>query len=122
LCIRTYDDAFHDFPPVMLFDVEGDPHEQVDLADRHPEVVAEAARLLLDWEAACMERSPSGVDPLWTVIHEGGGYYTRDRIVRYMERLVETGRGVEAKRIASRLAARSQRVGGTTRSTTVEGP
>jgi choline-sulfatase len=121
LCIRTYDDAFHDFPPVMLFDVEGDPHEQVDLADRHPEVVAEASRLLLDWEAACMERSPSGVDPLWTVIHEGGGYYTRDRIVRYMERLVETGRGVEAKRIASRLAARSQRVGGTTRSTTVEG-
>jgi choline-sulfatase len=105
LCIRTYHDAFHGFAPVMLFDVERDPHEQVNVADDHPDVVGRAARLLLDWEAASMERSPSGVDPLWTVIREGGGYYTRGRLENYLMRLCETGRDEWAERIASTLTA-----------------
>ena len=79
LCIWTYHDAFHGFPTAMLFDVERDPHEQRNVADEQPDVVGRAARLLLEWETVSMERSPSGVDPLWTVIKEGGGYYTRGR-------------------------------------------
>jgi arylsulfatase A-like enzyme len=101
LCMRTYHDAFHGFPEVMLFDVEADPHEQHDVAARHPDVVGEAARLLLDWEAKSMSRSPAGVDPLWTVMAEGGGYYTRDRLEAYLQRLVDTGRGDCAKRLAA---------------------
>ena len=77
LCIRTYHDAFHGFPPTMLFDVVEDPHEKVNLAQKHTDIVDRAARLLLEWEAAGMKRSPSGTDPLWTVMFEGGGYYTR---------------------------------------------
>jgi choline-sulfatase len=88
---------------VMLFDVERDPHEQVNVADDYPDVVGRAARLLLDWEATSMERSPSGVDPLWTVIREGGGYYTRGRLDDYLKRLCETGRGEWAERIGSTL-------------------
>jgi choline-sulfatase len=99
LCVRTYHDAFHDFPPVMLFDVVADPHEQHDVGLQHPEIVGEASRLLLDWEAVAMRRSPGGLDPLWTVIAEGGGYYTRDRLEPYLRRLRETGRADKAKRI-----------------------
>ncbi len=100
LCIRTYHDAFHGFPDVMLFDVEADPHEQRDQAADCPETVGRACRLLLDWEAEQMRRSPSGVDPLWTVMAEGGGYYTRNRLVPYLKRLAETGRSEMAERIA----------------------
>ena len=103
LCIRTYHDVFHAFPPFMLFDVERDPHEQFDVADLHPDVVARAVRLLLDWETTSMERSPSGVDPLSTVIGEGGGYYTRGRLEQYLVRLAETGRCEQAERIQARL-------------------
>ena len=85
----------------MLFDVDADPHEQRDLADRHPEVVGRACRLLVDWEADQMRRSVSGVDPLWTVMAEGGGYYTRNRLRPYLKRLVETGRAEAADRVAA---------------------
>jgi choline-sulfatase len=101
LCIRTYHDAFHGFPDVMLFDVDADPHEQCNLTDSHPEIVDRASRLLLDWETEQMHRSPSGVDPLWTVIREGGGYYTRNRLAPYLKRLAETGRADVAGRIAT---------------------
>jgi choline-sulfatase len=101
LCIRTYHDAFHGFQDVMLFDVDADPHEQCDQTDRHPDVVGRACRLLVDWEADQMRHSPSGVDPLWTVMAEGGGYYTRNRLRPYLKRLVETGRAEAAERIAA---------------------
>jgi hypothetical protein len=64
-------------------------------------VVARAARLLADWEAEQMRRSPSGVDPIWAVMAEGGGYYTRNRLTPYLKRLTETGRSDIAERIAA---------------------
>jgi arylsulfatase A-like enzyme len=103
LCIRTYHDAFHGFPPVMLFDVAADPHEQTDRAAERPDIVGRAARQLLDWEARNMARSLSGVDPLWTVIREGGGYYTRGRLERYLDRLDRTGRKEWVAHIQERL-------------------
>jgi arylsulfatase A-like enzyme len=77
LYIRTYHDASHGFPDAMLFDIDADPHEQSDLVADRPDVAGRAAGLLLDWETAAMRRSPTGEDPLWTVLHEGGGYYAR---------------------------------------------
>jgi arylsulfatase A-like enzyme len=106
LYVRTYHDAFHNFPQTMLFNVEADPHEQRDVADEHPHVVGRASALLLDWEAQNMTRNGAGVDPLWTVISEGGGYYTRDRLDSYVRRLVATGRADQAKRISSEHGAR----------------
>jgi arylsulfatase A-like enzyme len=99
LYIRTYHDAFHDFPPTMLYDLDADPHQQYDVAANRPDVVGQAAGILLDWEADNMLRSSAGVDPIWTVIAEGGGYYTRDRLDAYVDRLVKTGRADQAKRI-----------------------
>ncbi len=105
LAIRTHHDAFHGFPATMLFDVALDPHEQFDVADAYPEVVGRAAQLLLDWESAAMERSPSAVDPLATVLREGGGYYTRGQLERYLERLMATGREEWAAQLGALLLA-----------------
>jgi arylsulfatase A-like enzyme len=108
LYIRTYHDAFHEFPAVMLFDVEEDPHEQRDMAGANPAVVGQAATLLLDWEADQMRRSRSGVDPLWAVVAEGGGFYTRNRLAPYLRRLSQTGRADVARRIAAAHERRPQ--------------
>ena len=38
----------------------------------HPEVCAQGAKLILDWQEEQMLKSPSPVDPMYTVLHEGG--------------------------------------------------
>lgn len=107
LCIWSYHDGFHGFPAVMLFDVESDPHEQVDLAETHPATVAEASRILTDWVAKAMRRAGRGEDPLWTVVSEGGGLYVRERLEEYAQRLKLTGRN----ELADLLLAREVPVG-----------
>ncbi|MEZ5278501.1 MAG: sulfatase [Opitutaceae bacterium] len=91
--IRTYHDGFRLFPREMLFDLEKDPHEQHDLAKQHPELCNLALRYLSDWHDALMEKSGSDVDPLWTVIREGGPFHARGQLRAYIERLEATGRG-----------------------------
>lgn len=102
LCLRTYHDGYHDFPETMLFDLASDPHEQVDLADKRPDVVGRAAALLEDWHASAMRTSVDGVDPLWTVLREGGPWHVRGHLPAYLARLRETGRAARADRLAAR--------------------
>jgi len=40
-----------------------------------------------------MKSMPYDVDPLWTVIKEGGPYHARGHLRAYCERLERTGRG-----------------------------
>jgi choline-sulfatase len=72
LCIRSYFDAYHGYPGVMLFDLVADPHEQHDQAEDHPEVIAHALSVMGEWGADALGRSARAIDPLWTVLHEGG--------------------------------------------------
>lgn len=81
-----------DFRPYMLFNVEEDPHEQNDLAEDRPDVVNEGLAFLERWHADMMATSESTVDPLWTVMSQGGPYHTRDAVENYVERLRESGR------------------------------
>lgn len=99
LCIRTYHDGYHDFDPWLVFDLARDPHEQHNLAQERPELVQLAADKLNAWHAAAMRLHPSGVDPLQTVIAEGGPAHTRGRLPAYLERLRATGRGAHAERL-----------------------
>jgi arylsulfatase A-like enzyme len=99
ICIRTYHDAFHGFPDVMLFDVVADPHEERDVADDHPLVVEHASSLLEQWQTDAMRRSTSDVDPLWTVLREGGPWHSRGCSPHYLRRLRATGRGEWADRL-----------------------
>lgn len=92
--IRTYHDGFHLFPENMLFHLENDPHEQQDIARQHPEICREALARLTEWHDDAMRSSTSAIDPLWTVMREGGPFHARGHLASYCERLKKTGRGV----------------------------
>ncbi len=94
--IRTYDTGLKQFPAVMLFDVEADPHLLHDLAKEKPEVRNQGLALLEHWHSEMMQTSDSNIDPMWNVIREGGPYHTRDAVPAYSKILRETGRGHHA--------------------------
>ena len=102
MLIRTYHDGLKDFPPVMLFNVAEDPHETQDLAASRPEVVNEGLAILERWHAEAMATSPRDVDPMWTVVREGGPLHTRSDLRSYCKRLRETGRGHHAEALEAR--------------------
>ena len=92
--IRTYHDGYHLFPDEMLFNVKEDPYEQDDLASAHPELCREASAMLEKWHNQMMATMPEGycVDPMNTVLEEGGPIHARGCLEAYCERLKETGR------------------------------
>jgi choline-sulfatase len=102
LFMRVYHDFYHLYPPQMLFDVERDPHETEDLAARRPEICAEGARLLESWHAEMMAGMPDAVDPLWTVMREGGPFHSRGALSAYCSRLESSGRAAAAAALRSR--------------------
>jgi choline-sulfatase len=100
LFMRTYHDGFKELEPLMLFNLDTDYHLQHDLAGQHPEIVERAKSLLESWYTAQMMTSDHGVDPMMTVLREGGPFYTRGYLPRYIERLNATGRAHHAERLA----------------------
>ncbi|MBQ4451822.1 MAG: sulfatase-like hydrolase/transferase [Clostridia bacterium] len=108
LYVRTYHDGFRLFDREMLFDVESDPHETKDLKHERPEVCHLCAHMLLDWFDDMMLSSPSAVDPMQTVLREGGPYHTRGWLVPYIRRLKATGRAEAALRLAEKYGIREE--------------
>lgn len=102
ICIHSYHDGYHGFPDVMLFDVNNDPHEQNDLAPSRPDLVGRAADMLSRWHMDMMRSATTNVDPMWTVLREGGPFHTRGRLPAYLERLRDTGRGRWADLLAAK--------------------
>ena len=105
LYMRTYHDGFHLFDDEMLFDLAADPHEQNDVKEKYPEVCAKGAKIILDWHDAMMKKSCASsmssatIDPMWTVLQEGGPAHTKGALDGYMKRLRETGREDGADRL-----------------------
>jgi choline-sulfatase len=114
LYMRTYHDGFHLFPREMLYDLESDPHEQNNLADKFPEMCREGAWRLDRWHDEQMEKMARTcndvVDPLWTVMKEGGPFHARlsndnlgqpgvDGFKKYLNRLEATGRKEDAAKL-----------------------
>ena len=104
LYVRTYHDGYHLFPDEMLFDLLVDPHETQNLADARPELCSVAVRMLSAWHDGMMQTMPPGctVDPMWTVLAEGGPYHTRGYLTAYAKRLRATGRGWAAEELLRR--------------------
>jgi hypothetical protein len=48
---------------------------------------------MLTWHEDMMRTVPDAVDPLWTVLREGGPEHSRGQLKAYCERLQATGRG-----------------------------
>ena len=106
LVIRTYHDGLKDLPPVMLFDVENDPHELHNLASERPDVVQKGLSLLEQWHAEMMATSLRPVDPMQIVLREGGPFHTRAMLERYCEHLRRTGRAHHAEALMRRHGQR----------------
>jgi arylsulfatase A-like enzyme len=102
LLIRTYHDAYHLYPEIMVFDVVADPHEQRDLASERPDLVADGVARLEAWHGEQMAVHPTGVDPLMNVVAEGGPFHVRGELPAYLERLRETDRGHLAALLADK--------------------
>jgi arylsulfatase A-like enzyme len=101
VCLRTYHDGYKQLEPVMLFDLSNDPHEQRNLAAERPEVVDQAMGYLEEWYRDMVLTSEHDVDPLMTVLREGGPFHTRGRLSEYLVRLRATERGQHADRLAA---------------------
>ena len=99
LYIRTIHDGFHLFDKEMLFNLKDDPNELTDVKDNYPEVCEKGARIILNWHEEQMLLSESPVDPMWTVMHEGGPYHTAGWKDAYTQRLYETGREEAANQL-----------------------
>ncbi len=97
LMLRSYHAGHKNLHPIMLFNLTHDPHEQNDLAKDRPVVVNQAMQLLDDWMGGMMRRSPTDVDPLMTVLREGGPFHTRGMLPSYLKHLKETGRSHHAE-------------------------
>jgi hypothetical protein len=94
----------------MLFDVRQDPHELHDLARARPDLVGAGMARLEQWTADQLSRSPRDVDPMWTVIREGGPYHANFSSAAYgtyLDRLRSTGR----EWAVAELEQRRRRVG-----------
>lgn len=104
LYIRTIHDGFHLFDEEMLFNITQDPHEQHDVKAQFPEICAQGAKIILDWQEAQMKTSASAVDPMWTVMRERGPYHTWGHLESYCERLEKTGRAEGARKLRERHA------------------
>jgi choline-sulfatase len=102
LCLRTYHDGYKQLEPVMLFDLSADPHEERDLSTERPDLVQRAMGLLEGWLHEMALTSPSDVDPMMTVLREGGPFHTRGMLPGYLAHLRATGRNSHAERLASR--------------------
>ncbi|MFD1956456.1 sulfatase [Paenibacillus thailandensis] len=102
LYIRTYHDGFHLFDKEMLFNIKSDVHEQYNVAAKRPEICREAAYRLLEWHDEMMMSMEHDVDPLWTVMKEGGPYHAKGYLKVYEERLIESGRGHAAAELRRR--------------------
>ncbi len=100
--IRTIHSGYHLFPDEMLFDVVHDPHQLYDLAPKQPALCAQGAKHILDWEIEMMRTSDSDVDPMWTVVREGGPFHSRGQFNGFIERLKTSGRDEGAKELERR--------------------
>lgn len=104
MMIRTYHDGLKDFPPVMMFDVKNDPHEQRNLAEAEPDKVNAGIAMLEEWHSTQMVSSiaPVPVDPMQVVLREGGPLHTRGELPKYAERLRASGRAHHADALEAR--------------------
>jgi arylsulfatase A-like enzyme len=102
ICIETYHDGFHDYPRHMIFDLTADPHEQYNLACERPDLLAKGKSILHEWRESILQTSRHTIDPLDTVMSEGGPWHVRDEGPAYIKRLETTGRVNLARQFANR--------------------
>ena len=102
LMLRSYHDGYKQLEPVMVWDLSEDPHEQHDLAPERSDLVERGMSLLAAWYDEMALTSRHNVDPMMTVLREGGPLHTRGMLPNYLARLRATGRAEHAERLSQR--------------------
>ncbi|KKK45473.1 MAG: Arylsulfatase [Candidatus Lokiarchaeum sp. GC14_75] len=100
--INTYHTCLKDFPKTMLFDYEKDYHMLKNIADERPEIVEKGVELLETWHKNMIPDNSSKIDPMETVLKEGGPFHTRGILDYYLNRLKKSGRENMVKIILDR--------------------
>ena len=95
--IRTYHTGLKELPARMTFNVVEDPHELNDLTDEHPELADHGQALIEQWTGQMLSTSTTNIDPMWTVMREGGPYHCREIHDSYLAHLRATGRSHHAE-------------------------
>jgi len=105
ILIRTYHGGLRIFPDYMLFNIKNDPHECYNLSDKCEDLVNEGIKYLGEWHFEMMSKNRYSIDPMWTVIREGGPHCTRkDAKERYCKILRQSGRKEFAEIISTRCS------------------
>jgi arylsulfatase A-like enzyme len=102
--IRTLHPGLFHFDPVSLYDLEADPHETTNVANRNPEIVAQMEHRLNVWTQAQLDRTDAIPDPLLEIAHAGPWRIFRPE--RWIERYRQDGFDEEAERIGRLVRAR----------------
>ena len=95
--IRTYHTGLKELPARMTFNVVEDPHELSDLTDERPDLADHGQALIEQWTGQMLSTSATNIDPMWTVIREGGPYHCREIYHTYLAHLRATGRAHHAE-------------------------
>jgi arylsulfatase A-like enzyme len=104
IMVRTYHTGYKEFPPIMLFNLEEDPHETTNLAEQRPDIINKCLGILEMWHGEMMNSSLDDTDPMWTVIREGGPFHTRGHLADYCQWLRESERAHHAEALAKEYA------------------
>lgn len=99
LLLRTYHDGYKQLEPILLFNLSEDPHEQYDVSEALPDLTNFGLALLDEWISEQMRTATTNVDPMMSVLREGGAHHTRGTLPAYLEHLRATGRAHHAERL-----------------------
>ncbi|GHH97905.1 sulfatase family protein [Neobacillus kokaensis] len=76
--LYTYHPGFYDIEQVILYDLENDPHQTINVAQEYPEVVEKMYFRLSKWVEGNISKNGVGKDPMREILASGGPF-------RYLE-------------------------------------
>ena len=101
LYIRTYHPGLYPFDDKILYDMQSDSHQTVNLAGDRRDVCGEMDQLMQDWLQAQLGHHGSLPDPMPEIVRTGPWKYAR--LEPWIERLKHQGRTDDAAAILDRL-------------------
>jgi choline-sulfatase len=72
--IRTYHEGMYDFDEVVLYDLQNDPNQMVNVALEHAEIVELMDKRLRHWVQENLDKTGSEIDPMQEIIRTGGPF------------------------------------------------
>ncbi|ULL15274.1 arylsulfatase [Paenibacillus sp. H1-7] len=100
--IRTYHPGLYRFDPVTLYDMENDPFQLDNAAERYPDIVKEMDHRIALWTQEQLGQPGSRMDPLHQVIETGPWKYVK--LEDWVERLRREGYHEAAEALMTKYA------------------